>query len=58
MIKKFIQESWNEYLSFFKNNFKNKKRRLWMILLIIFVEISLFLFTIYGGYQLFNYFKG
>jgi uncharacterized membrane protein YbhN (UPF0104 family) len=40
-MKKFIQESWNEYCSFLKNNLNKKRRRIWIILLILIMEIFL-----------------
>lgn len=56
-MKNFIKQSWDEYIAFFKNSIKDKKKRKWILLLIIIVEIGLIIFTIYGGFKVFEYLK-
>ena len=53
-MKNFIQESWNEYISFFKDSFKNKSKRKWLILLIATMEVGLLIVTFYFGYKIFK----
>ena len=57
-MKKFVYESWNEYITFFKKGIKDKKKVKWIFLLIGIIELFLLIFTFYGGYKIFNYLKG
>jgi hypothetical protein len=49
----FIKKSWEEYLSFYKKSFKDKKRRKWLVVLILIIEITIFLSASYTGYKYF-----
>lgn len=49
----FIRESWEEYINFYKRSFKDKKRRKWLLALILIIEITIFLSVSYTGYKYF-----
>ena len=49
----FIKESWKEYINFYKKSFREKKRKKWLIVLILIIEITILLSASYTSYQYF-----